>query len=185
MSNTRFLGSTDEEQARIDILEGFMGKYIDENIIRTLKERGFFVAPASISHHGQYEGALFDHSYEVAKALVNMTEKLGLKWENERSPYIVGMFHDLCKMDNYIKTDSEEWQYNNATLLPGHGGKSVIIALKLLGDLTDEELYCIRWHMGAFDNKDNWNSYGRACTQYPNVLYTHTADMIAARIVGI
>ena len=179
------IGSNAEEQKRIDTMIEFMGEYITSDMVWELKQRGFFIAPASINHHGQYEGALFDHSYEVAKALVNMTEKLGLKWENERSPYIVGMFHDLCKMDNYIKTDSEEWQYNNATLLPGHGGKSVIIALKLLGDLTDEELYCIRWHMGAFDNKENWNSYGLSCTKYPNVLYTHTADMIAARIVGI
>lgn len=179
------IGSNAEEQKRIDTLIDFMGEHISSEIVWELKQRGFFIAPASINHHGQYEGALFDHSYEVAKTLVNLTENLCLKWENERSPYIVGMFHDLCKMDNYIKTDSEEWQYNNATLLPGHGEKSVIIALTLLGNLTDEELYCIRWHMGAFDNKDNWNSYGRACTQYPNVLYTHTADMIAARIVGI
>ena len=182
---TMNIGSNAEEQKRIDTMIEFMGEYITSDMVWELKQRGFFIAPASINHHGQYEGALFDHSYEVAKALVNMTEKLGLKWENERSPYIVGMFHDLCKMDNYIKTDSEEWQYNNATLLPGHGEKSVIIALKLLGDLTDEELYCIRWHMGAFDNKENWNSYGLSCTKYPNVLYTHTADMIAARIVGI
>lgn len=182
---TMNIGSTAEEQKRIDTLIEFMGEHISSDIVWELKQRGFFIAPASINHHGQYEGALFDHSYEVAKALVNMTEKLGLKWENERSPYIVGMFHDLCKMDNYTKTDSEEWQYNNATLLPGHGEKSVIIALKLLGDLTDEELYCIRWHMGAFDDKENWNSYGLSCTKYPNVLYTHTADMIAARIVGI
>ena len=182
---TMNIGSTAEEQKRIDTLIEFMGEHITPDIVWELKQRGFFIAPASINHHGQYEGALFDHSYEVAKSLVNLTEKLGLKWENERSPYIVGMFHDLCKMDNYIKTDSEEWQYNNATLLPGHGEKSVIFALSLLGNLTDEEMYSIRWHMGAFDNKDNWNSYGRACTQYPNVLYTHTADMIAARIVGI
>lgn len=179
------IGSNAEEQKRIDTLTDFMGEHITPGIVWELKQRGFFIAPASINHHGQYEGALFDHSYEVAKALVNLTEKLGLKWENERSPYIVGMFHDLCKMDNYIKTDSEEWQYNNDTLLPGHGEKSVIIALTLLENLTDEELYSIRWHMGAFDNEDNWNRYGRACTQYPNVLYTHTADMIAARIVGI
>ena len=46
-------------------------------------------------------------------------------------------------------------------------------------------MLCIRWHMGAFDDKENWNSYGRACTAYPNVLYTHTADMIAARILGV
>ena len=52
-------------------------------------------------------------------------------------------------------------------------------------ELTQEEIFCIRWHMGAFDDKENWNSYGRACTVYPNVLYTHTADMIAARIEGV
>ena len=182
---TMNIGSTAEEQKAIDTLIEFMGEHISSDIVWELKQRGFFIAPASINHHGQYEGALFDHSYEVAKALVNMTEKLGLKWENERSPYIVGMFHDLCKMDNYVKNDNEEWQYNNDTLLPGHGEKSVIIALTMLRNLTDEELYCIRWHMGAFDTKENWNSYGRACTNYPNVLYTHTADMIAARIVGI
>lgn len=179
------IGSTAEEQKRIDTLIEFMGEHISPDIVWELKQRGFFIAPASIKHHGQYEGALFDHSYEVAKALVNMTEKLGLKWENERSPYLVGMFHDLCKMDNYVKNDNGEWQYNDATLLPGHGEKSVIIALTMLGNLTDEELYCIRWHMGAFDTNENWNRYGRACTNYPNVLYTHTADMIAARIVGI
>ena len=88
---------------------------------------GFFIVPASIHHHGKYEGALFDHSYEVAKALVNFTEKLGLEWQSERGPYIVGMFHDLCKTDNYIKTCDEAWEYNNATLLPGHGDKSVMM----------------------------------------------------------
>ena len=92
------IGSNAEEQKRIDTLIAFMGEYITREIVWELKQQGFFTAPASIHHHGQYKGALFDHSHEVAKALVNLTEKLGLKWENERSPYIVGMFHDLCKM---------------------------------------------------------------------------------------
>lgn len=182
---TMNIGSTPEEQRRIDTLIDFMGKYLTSEIVWNLKCFGFFIAPASISHHGQYEGALFDHSFEVAKALVNFTEKLNLKWHEERSPYIVGMFHDLCKTDNYIKRNDESWEYNNATLLPGHGEKSVIMLTGLLGKLTDEEIYCIRWHMGAFDDKANWNSYGRACTEYPNVLYTHTADMVAARIKGV
>lgn len=179
------IGSNAEEQKRIDNLINFMGDHINSDIVWKLKEMGFFVAPASIKHHGQYEGALFDHSFVVANTLVSMTKRLELKWEHERSPYIVGMFHDLCKLDNYVKTNDEAWEYNNATLLPGHGEKSVIMALRLLGNLTDEELYCIRWHMGAFDDKENWNSYGRACTKFPNVLYTHTADMVAARIVGV
>ena len=38
---------------------------------------------------------------------------------------------------------------------------------------------------GAFDDKKNWNRYGEAVTKYPNVLYTHTADMIASRIKGV
>ena len=37
----------------------------------------------------------------------------------------------------------------------------------------------------AYDEKENWNILGRAIEQYPNVLYTHTADMIASRIKGI
>lgn len=178
------IGRTKEEQSRIDKMVDFMGEYVTEEIVIELFNDGFFVKPASIHHHGQYDGALFDHSFEVAKALVEMTEKLGLEWKLERSPYIVGMFHDLCKLDNYVKSKCDEaWEYNNATLLPGHGEKSVIIAQRLM-QLTDEELYCIRWHMGAFDSKENWNSYGRACTVFPNVLYTHTADMVAARIKG-
>lgn len=149
-----------------------------------LIESGFFTKPASIHHHGQYEGALYDHSFEVTKALLKMTAYLSLKWQKERSPYIVGMFHDLCKLDNYVQK-GEEWEYNNSPLLTGHGEKSLILLQQHFGQLTEEEILCIRWHMGAFDDKANWNSYGGSITKYPNVLYTHTADMIAARIIGI
>lgn len=178
------IGKTAEEQKRIDTFMEVMGCFVESDMVKDLQEKGFFVAPASISHHGAYEGALFDHSYEVTKALVHLTRKLELPWERPRSPFIVGMFHDLCKMDNYVKSDHEEWEYNNATLLPGHGEKSVILLQRYM-KLTEEEILCVRWHMGAFDNKENWNSYGRACTRYPNVLYTHTADMIAVRIIGV
>lgn len=165
---------------------------IHPETVEELAELGFFTAPASIHHHGQYEGALFDHSLEVTKALVNLTEKLGLTWLRRESPLIVGMFHDLCKVDNYKRSApphgdasrGDEWEYNNAVLLPGHGEKSVIMVQQFF-PLTLEEILCIRWHMGAFDSKENWNNYGRSVTEYPNVLYTHTADMIAARIIGV
>ena len=52
---------------------------------------GFFTAPASIKYHGSYEGGLFDHSLEVTKALVDLTDKLGLTWSRPESPYIVAM----------------------------------------------------------------------------------------------
>lgn len=168
---------------------------VDAEVMDYLTESGFFTAPASIHHHGAYSGALFDHSLAVTNSLLSLTKRLELKWQREESPLIVGMFHDLCKVDNYILQKEvvgrepftgtlEKWEYNNATLLPGHGDKSVIMLQRYVG-LTEEEMLCIRWHMGAFDDKENWNSYGRAVTNFPNVLYTHTADMIAARILGV
>lgn len=66
----------------------------------------------------------------------------------------------------------------------GHGDKSVILAQTLV-DLTDEEILCIRWHMGAYDDKENWDNLGAAIEMFPNVLYSHTADMIASRVIGI
>lgn len=102
------IGKTTEEQGRINLFTAFMGNLVAPQVTKELQEKGFFVAPASIRHHGAYEGALFDHSYEVAKALVNLTQKLDLKWERLDSPFIVGMFHDLCKMDNYAKGENGE-----------------------------------------------------------------------------
>lgn len=174
------------ERNFLRIMDRFNPSIIPDALWVYLHDSGFFDAPASIHHHGAYPGALYDHSFAVMQALLSMTRRLDLKWQEPRSPYIVGMFHDLCKVDNYKHKDGsgEAWEYNNAALLPGHGEKSVILLQRFL-PLTEEEMLCIRWHMGAFDDKENWNSYGRACTAYPNVLYTHTADMIAARILGV
>lgn len=175
--------NTFTEQDRIEQFSKLMKNYVPEEFKQWLIENSFFTAPASI-HHGAYSGALFDHSMAVANTLLSFTKRLELKWEDGRSPLIVGVFHDFCKLDNYQRTDNEAWEYNNATLLPGHGDKSVMMLQQHIR-LTEEEMFCIRWHMGAFDDKENWNSYGRAVTRYPNVLYTHTADMVAARILGV
>lgn len=179
--------------------------YFNENIISRidLEDLGFFTAPASTRFHGAYEGGLFDHSLEVTKSLVELTEKLGLTWKRPESPYIVGMYHDLCKCDNYVKVeniteakdkdghtlkvfnDGYHYEYNPDIIIPGHGEKSVIIAQKYIV-LTDEEIACIRWHMGAYEKDPKmWEYYGRAIEKYPNVLYTHTADMIASKIKGV
>lgn len=125
--------TTDE---RIEQFSNLMNPYVSEEFKEWLIESGFFTAPASIHHHGAYSGALFDHSFAVTKALLSFTERLELKWQLERSPYIVGMFHDLCKVDNYTCTkkpalspllEGDSWEYNNATLLPGHSDKSVMM----------------------------------------------------------
>lgn len=179
--------------SRITTFKNMLNSIFTENEIETLvlelDKMDFFTAPASTRYHGNYEGGLFDHSFEVTIALLDFTEKLGLTWQRSASPYIVGLFHDLCKTDNYVLTENGTYTYNKNILLNGHGEKSVILAQILLSEigttLSEEEILCIRWHMGAFDEKENWSAYGLACTKYPNVLYTHTADMIASKVVGI
>ena len=80
--------------------------------------------------------------------------------------------------------DTTRWEYNPDTMLSGHGDKSVML-LSQFYSLTDEEILCIRYHMGAFTDKKEWAFYTRAVQQYKNVLYTHTADMLASQVDGV
>ena len=156
------------------------------DIAVNLKTNGFFTAPASTKYHGNYEGGLFDHSLQTMDALVDLSMRNRLTWIRPESPYIIGMFHDLCKIDAY-KIDPEnpeKWTYNSDLLIKGHGDKSAMI-LSTIMQLTEEEMLCIRYHMGAFTDKEEWNYYNRAICKYPNVLWTHHADMLAAHVVGM
>ena len=154
--------------------------------VEDLDDIGFFTAPASTKYHGAYEGGLFDHSVYVAETLIDLTERLELTWIRPESPIIIGLYHDLCKCDSYrYDIDSNSYVYNNDQILDGHGTKSVIVAQKFIR-LTNEEIACIRWHMGAFEDDPKLRSgYARACERYENVLFTHTADMIASMIMGV
>lgn len=148
-----------------------------------LIDNGFKKAPASTGYHGAFEGGLYEHSCNVTSELIHLTDHLDLKWQHEESPWIVGMFHDLCKIDAYEKaTDCEgtSWQHNGNVLLKGHGNKSVMLLSQFM-TLTEEEMLCIRYHMGAYEN-DDWRQFDLVIKKYPNVLFTHTADMLASKL---
>lgn len=169
---------------------------VSDDMMNYLMAYGFFTAPASTKYHGNHEGGLLEHSYMVTKFLLTLTQDNHLTWKTPRSPFIVGMFHDLCKIDQYRHPasrlivdgvsvmDSFKWEYNPDTLLKGHGDKSVML-LSQFYTLTDEEIMCIRYHMGAFTDKSEWNDYTRAVRNYPNVLWTHQADMLASHVAGV
>lgn len=148
----------------------------------------FFTSPASTKYHGAYEGGLYDHSKAVFLRLKELTEKNDLKWQRDESPFIVGMFHDLCKCDQYIANDHYvgdpiTYSFNTNTLLKGHGSKSVIILSQFI-NLTEEEMLCIRYHMGAYE-KEEWTEFDAAIRKYPNVLWTHMADQLASKIDNV
>ncbi len=150
--------------------------------MRYLSEDGFFTAPASTKYHGVYPGGLYEHSRTVFRRLNDLTVKNGLKWQRPESPFIIGMFHDLCKCDQYIKTEVG-YEYNTNTLLKGHGAKSVMILSQFI-NLTEEEMLCIRYHMGPYE-KEEWAEFDMAIRKYENVFWTHAEDMLASKVDGI
>lgn len=168
----------------------------NQKLLGYLNDGGFFTAPASTKFHGAYEGGLYDHSCAVTHRLIELTENNGLRWQRNESPFIIGMFHDLCKCDQYVVVGNpapevkhsvaiwgSHYEYNEKTILKGHGSKSVMILSQFI-NLTEEEMLCIRYHMGAYE-KEEWAEFDMAIRKYPNVLWTHTADMLASKVDNI
>lgn len=167
-------------------------------LVKWLNENGFFTSPASTKYHGVYPGGLYDHSKAVFDRLIWMTNMLNITWQRPESPFITGMFHDLCKCDQYrLKPEIKklldeypemrdeiklEYEYNTDTLLKGHGAKSVLILSQFMV-LTEEEMLCIRYHMGPYE-KEEWPEYDLAIRRHETVLLTHTADMYASKVDG-
>ena len=169
---------------------------MNSDLFNYLEQNGFYAQVASTRFHGDYRGGLFDHSLEVTNKLLELTEKLDLKWTRPESPYIVGMFHDLCKIDEYeVRVTKEgktmfgeedvvgeeiEIEKVSNNPIQGHGDKSIIYLSQFL-TLTEEEILCIRYHMGAYET-GSWNEYDQAIKKYETVLWTHTADMYASKV---
>lgn len=171
-----------------------------ESFDKYLWDNGFFTAPASTKYHGAYEGGLFDHSFQVFGRLLSLTKCNELEWMRPESPFIVGMFHDICKIDQYIENkeyatammggveitlpqEITKFEYNKDTLLKGHGAKSIMLLSQFM-TLTEEEILCIRYHMGPYE-KEEWAEYDMAIRKYENVLWTHHADMLASKVDDI
>lgn len=119
---------------------------------------------------------------------------------------IVSLLHDICKTYYYdvemrnkkvysdagSKTDNKgryDWQsvpvyIVNDKIPYGHGEKSVMIIERFI-KLTNEERFAIRWHMGAYEPKENWNTLSEAIDTFPLVLALHEADMEATHFMDI
>lgn len=154
-----------------------------------LESERYYDCPAAKSHHGNFQGGLFVHSFEVTRQLILLTELHQLNWQDEGSPIIIGMLHDVCKLKDYNYDFSREVKCMNgvgpidykSTFESGHGSKSILLlSSKIL--LTEEEALCIRYHMGAYTDSSEWKYLDEAIRKYPNVFWTHTADMIASKL---
>lgn len=159
------------------------------DLIEFLDRTDFYTAPASTKFHLAHEGGLLEHSLNVYKALKELTNG---EWP-EDTLKIVGLLHDICKINQYKvemrnkKNEAGEWvkepYYTTDDLMPlGHGEKSAMIISEFI-KLSKEEMYSIRWHMGGYEPKENYNYISKAYEKYPLAVYTHMADLKATYIM--
>ena len=176
-----------------------------EYVIEDLDSWGFFEAPASARNHFNFPGGLVQHSlnvYDMAMALRESVVKLRPDVEKDLSPdsiAIAALLHDVCKTNIYrlvhrkqkneigVWEDTESYEVDYSELPVGHGEKSVIMLLRSGLDLEDNEIFAIRWHMGAWDlpaqSIEMDKNYRKACERSPLVSLIHTADTLAASIL--
>lgn len=178
-------------QERKDFLRGYLSHQLGGRKFPFdwLETTDFFTAPASSRFHAAYEGGLFDHSVNVADALITLTNKgITTMWSDPSSPAIIGILHDATKIGLYIPSDSEigGYRYNPSYSFKSdiHGEDSAL-KVECHMKLTPEEQACIRWHMGAYEGADSWSDYDKAIKAFPNVLWTHTADMVASKLMEV
>ena len=169
-----------------------------ENLIDYMDKEGFFVGPSSTKYHQAYEGGNAKHSLNVTNILFCEVNTLpeDIRPSGE-SIILVGLLHDICKIDQYARYNSGEY-YRRNDVDNRHAKKSIDI-IKQFIELTEEEELAIRYHMGiyetpdydlvkgddrdeTFENYSNelhkiWNDFGKAIDKYPLVYLLHVADM--------
>lgn len=165
-----------------------------DKLLNFLKERSdFFSAPASSRYHMAVEGGLVRHSLNVYSCLKEYVERDRVKNvynlnPSEETVAIIALLHDVCKINCYkpgfrnVKDDEGRWMrvpsYTYEDLLPyGHGEKSVYIISGFM-NLSREEAFAIRYHMGFSGSEDN-RQVGDAFRLFPLAFALSTADMEA------
>lgn len=171
-------------------------------LMEWLEKSDFYTAPAGSRFHGCYRGGLLEHSLNVYDALVGMVGRYPDLSIDPESVIVVALFHDLTKANYYavdyknVKVYSDsgskkdergyfDWvaepYYKVEDRLPlGHGEKSVIILQSFI-KLKRDEIFAIRFHMGAFDAavKGGDSSMNKAYEMCPLAAMAHLADMEA------
>lgn len=175
-----------EDQAHKFLIEAGLSEARIDFLVNALE---FMRMPASIHYHLNYPGGLARHSVNVTHWMLRLTDPFGCKWMKPRSPYRIGMLHDLVKCYCYRPDEREPGKFRwMPPPFKGHGTTSVIVAMTELGiDLTPQEALCIAWHMGAFGlDKDELKQYDAVIELHPReILLTHTADMLAAKVTEV
>lgn len=167
-----------------------------DNLMNFIEKTDFYTAPASTRFHGSYEGGLLEHSMKVYEVLKHKVEYSIMNIDvSEDTLKIIALLHDICKVNFYkvdyrnAKNEAGVWEkvpyYTVDDTIPyGHGEKSVMMLTEYI-KLTSEEKYCIRWHMGFTEPKEQYGTISLAYKKYPLALLLHEADLEATYFYDI
>ena len=111
------------------------GAQIDK-LVEKLDSSDFFYAPATTQYYGSYPGGLCEHSIEVyvnlAQLVNNKFAELGMVRDGKdallvsellESVVILGLLHDICKMNRYEQTSRNVKNYCKDGKLSDDRGK--------------------------------------------------------------
>ena len=174
----------------IELLGSTERKGIDK-VIKYLESSDFFEAPASTRYHGNYKGGLAEHSLNVYEIFKKKNEIYDFGLSND-TVKITALLHDICKTNFYtvssrnMKKDGK-WikvpYYAVDDQVPfGHGEKSVILLQQFIR-LSKEEVIIIRWHMGGYEPKENYNYISNSWNICKAGVALHTADLESSYIL--
>ena len=195
------------KQRFIDLCNEHIHREGLDKVLAYLEKSDFYTAPSSTRFHLNEDGGLCLHSmnvFEAACKIYNEMAKPAIV--NGTSPFteevsmesiaIATLFHDLCKIKLYHKTerwkkdDKNRWVsypgYEVKDDFPlGHGEKSCLM-LSWYMRLKPEEMLAIRWHMGLFDMGESGTplrmSFFSATDKSPLVSIVHAADFLTSNL---
>ena len=195
------------KQRFIDLCNEHIHREGLDKVLTYLEKSDFYTAPSSTRFHLNEDGGLCLHSmnvFEAACKIYNEMAKPAIV--NGTSPFteevsmesiaIATLFHDLCKIKLYHKTerwkkdDKNRWVsypgYEVKDDFPlGHGEKSCLM-LSWYMRLKPEEMLAIRWHMGMFDMGESGTplrmSFFSATDKSPLVSIVHAADFLTSNL---
>lgn len=181
----------EKKEEFLDLLKSITRPGIDKLVEWLDTKSDFFVAPASTMFHGNYDGALVEHSLNVYYLFKEKNERYSLGL-SEDSVKIMSLLHDLCKANFYKPSTRNKkidgyWKqipwYDVEDSFPmGHGEKSVIM-LRCYITLSAEEMLGIRWHMGGYEATENYRTLSNAWEKHKSGACLHTADMEASHLL--
>jgi hypothetical protein len=175
---------SDTKEQIINLLKSTNRPGIDK-VIEYLNASDFFTAPASTKYHSSFEGGLAEHSLAVCRILEDKNNSFGHRLSSD-TVIISALLHDFCKINFYVKgsrnvkennvwVQKAVWEVKDRQPM-GHGEKSLWLLSKLI-ELTDQEAYLIRWHMGFSEPKESYIHLNNALETFPEVILLHTADL--------